>query len=433
VAFTTDSAAQVGGIDGATALADNATAVFNQASINSHSGTQLRVTGVVITNYTSSGDLSLDLTRLISSTDGFMDEVLSAREFYKADIVSLITESGNYCGQGYMPGEFSSTNRGCAVGNKSFAHEIGHNFGLGHDIENGGGATAYANGYRFYGSDGVYYRTIMAYAPGERISYFSTPNVSYLGTPTGVANTADNARRIIEYSNTIANIRQATTPSTGSMITFSTNTLNFGTASINEEKTLQITITNNGSAPLPIENLFLTGSAFQSADKSNCQITLSAFASCKMTIRFLSSSAGTFNEKLEVQASQATNNFASVILSGTAVLPSPNIVAATSLTFPKISVGLSSIQSLLISNNGTASLLITSINLVNSTGNFSIVSNNCTASSLLPGTNCKIDLKFTALAAGTFSAKLVIISNDPDQSPLTTTLSASTIKARGRK
>jgi preprotein translocase subunit SecE len=433
VAFAADSATQVGGIDGATALADNAAAVFNIASINSHSGTQLRVVGVVITNYTSSGDLSLDLNRLISGNDGFMDEVTSAREFYKADIVSLISESGNYCGLGYMPGEFSATNRGCAVGNKSFAHEVGHNFGCGHDIENGGGVTAYANGYRFYGSDGAYYRTIMAYAPGARISYFSTPNVSYLGTPTGVVNLADNARRIIEYSNTIANIRQTATPSIGSTITFSTNSLNFGSISINEEKTLELTISNNGSAPLPIENLTITGSTFQSADKSNCLLVLAGFTSCKINIRFLSAAAGTFNEKLVIQASLATNNFANVILSGTAVMPAPNIVAPTSLTFSKISIGETNTQSLLISNNGTAPLLFSSITLVDLTGKFFVVSNNCQESGLQSGASCKIDLKFTSLVIGTFTAKLNLATNDPDQPVVTTSLSGSTIKIRGKK
>jgi hypothetical protein len=77
--------------------------------------------------------------------------------------------------------------------NSVVSHELGHNFGCQHDRENSGGATgAYSSsyGYRFYGKNGVQYRTIMAYAPGTRLGYFSNPNVTAIepgvGVPVGV-------------------------------------------------------------------------------------------------------------------------------------------------------------------------------------------------------------------------------------------------------
>jgi len=48
----------------------------------------------------------------------------------------------------------------------------------------------------------VQYRTVMAYAPGTRIPYFSNPDVTYQGVPTGVPigqpNEAHNAMVITE-------------------------------------------------------------------------------------------------------------------------------------------------------------------------------------------------------------------------------------------
>ena len=48
------------------------------------------------------------------------------------------------------------------------------------------GIDSWARGYRFRGNDGVRYRTVMAYAPGTRIPYYSNPNVRFKGAPTGL-------------------------------------------------------------------------------------------------------------------------------------------------------------------------------------------------------------------------------------------------------
>ena len=78
----------------------------------------------------------------------------------------------------------------CAAGKFSNVHEIGHNQGCAHDRDNAGtGCNAYSfsYGWRFIGNYSfITYRTVMAYAPGDRIQYFSNPDVEFDGTPTGV-------------------------------------------------------------------------------------------------------------------------------------------------------------------------------------------------------------------------------------------------------
>jgi peptidyl-Asp metalloendopeptidase len=89
-------------------------------------------------NYTPvGGDLSDDLTWVRTDAG-----VAQLRNRHRADLVSLIVPAGSYCGRGYenYPVEatdeayaFSVVKASCAIGNYSFAHELGHNIGMRHD------------------------------------------------------------------------------------------------------------------------------------------------------------------------------------------------------------------------------------------------------------------------------------------------------------
>ena len=136
-------------------------------------------------------------------------QVTAQRNQYGADMVSMLVVDGlGACGIGYVmrsvgPGfavnAFQVTASSCAVGNLSWAHEHGHNMGMEHDPPNGttpaGASYPWSFGHIVDGS----YRTVMAYASActmgcTRRAYFSNPNVSYLGSPSGIAEVADNHR-----------------------------------------------------------------------------------------------------------------------------------------------------------------------------------------------------------------------------------------------
>ncbi len=107
-------------------------------------------------------------------------------------------------------------NRGCASGNLSFAHELGHNFGALHDPYVDPGTSPYAYGHG-HAAPAARWRTVMAYnnvcsAAGTscaRIPYFSNPNLSYgsPAQPLGTASTSDNARVHNQNATTVANFR----------------------------------------------------------------------------------------------------------------------------------------------------------------------------------------------------------------------------------
>ena len=212
VVYTSAARIGAGGVPAMNTLIDLALAEANAAYQNSLIPLTLNLVFRGEVAYTETGNAATDLSRLQNPNDGYMDGVHSWRNQYGADLVCLFTETmTTYSGLAFLMSNvstnfssysFSVVRRVYAAGTYTFAHELGHNLGCAHDRQNSNsqGAYPYSYGYRFVGSDSVIYRDIMAYPPGTRIQYFSNPNVTYLGTATGVAagatNAADNATTI---------------------------------------------------------------------------------------------------------------------------------------------------------------------------------------------------------------------------------------------
>jgi peptidyl-Asp metalloendopeptidase len=236
VVYTPKAVSKAGSVATLESRILNAVAAANAAYVNSQVQIRLNVVGLAQTNYSETGDMSVTLSRLRGTSDGYMDEVHNLRNQTGADLVALISEDGNYCGfayvmssvsSGFASSAFSVTNQGC-FSNQTFAHEIGHNQGNAHDRTNGGSAAhPYAYGYRTCDNltytNGQSFRTVMAYScSGPRVNYFSNPNVFYNGAPMGVAyeqdakNSADNARSMNITGPVTAGFRSApsTTPPT---------------------------------------------------------------------------------------------------------------------------------------------------------------------------------------------------------------------------
>ncbi len=166
-------------------------------------------------NYAESGSSNTDLNRLAGTTDGFMDNAHTLRDGHGADLVGLLVEDGGgFCGLGQLPVSGSSENYvsttaftitqyGCAGGNRSFAHEVGHNMGLRHDryVDDNNTPCAESHGYvnqaAFVASAPTEkrWRTVMAYNNDcadnggfncIRIGYWSNPSNTLTSDPMGV-------------------------------------------------------------------------------------------------------------------------------------------------------------------------------------------------------------------------------------------------------
>jgi peptidyl-Asp metalloendopeptidase len=231
----------------------------NQAFASSLVTPRVRLVHTLQVNYTDTTNNSLALDQLSGQTctdtactsvpvPVELQPLRDAREQFGGDLVSLVRplkepEHGS-CGVAWLIGPNSSTidNNDAPFGysvigsgsdiresdgftyscpNETLAHEMAHNMGQQHNVEDSdgdAGAHPYSYGYREARTDGFY--TIMAYPVANSSQflapYFANPNVNHPGTgrPTGNAN-ADNARSLNQTMLLVAQFRAPVIPFAG--------------------------------------------------------------------------------------------------------------------------------------------------------------------------------------------------------------------------
>lgn len=220
ILYTAAVRTSLGGEAQAQTFVQSAIDSANTTYVNSKVRQRLRLVQAQETTFVETGSLANELTGFRTAA-----ETLNLRTQYNADLVALISNSADNCGIGQLGNSsgnanqaFTVTSRTCAVGNLSFAHELGHNMGSQHNPESGSGA-AYSYGYGHY-VNGVF-RTVMSYVDPcpsgcTRRPYFSNPAVMFNGLPTGIEGSRDNARSLDNMSDLIANYRYS-----GSSLTLS--------------------------------------------------------------------------------------------------------------------------------------------------------------------------------------------------------------------
>ena len=217
VAYTWQVRVEAGNADALIRLAlDQANRIFANSLIRA----RVRLTYSYQTNYVQHDELYTDLDHLVTTDDGYMDEVHAVRDRHGADVVVLLRgrHNENHCSSTYNYSSyfgaslaFSVVGHNC-IGNYSFARALGHNLGAGNDYNPPFENHNFSHGHAFCNDLGNW-RTLMSWNRDRSCPvlqpYFSNPDVSLFGTPAGDEEVRNNARVINETAHIVANFREA--------------------------------------------------------------------------------------------------------------------------------------------------------------------------------------------------------------------------------
>ncbi|MDZ7773212.1 MAG: zinc-dependent metalloprotease family protein [Balneolaceae bacterium] len=261
--------------------------IFNraqQALDNSEVEIQFRMVHAAKTAYDEDNDTETGTTlgKLQATGDGNMDEAHALRDTYGADLVALLADVDDVGGIAYIMGStagapawaFSINRVQQLLFTSTFAHELGHNMGNHHSRDQSsspapaqGGLHDYSTGWKWEGNDGRTYVSVMAYDEDAELEapYFSNPDVSYMGAPTGSYNgihaPADNARSMNGIRGVVADYKQAdndprpstpvpTAPQDGETGLSRSTTLEWSVAAKAENYRVQLSASNNFGNPM---------------------------------------------------------------------------------------------------------------------------------------------------------------------------------------
>lgn len=256
VGYTNGLVSKLGSASAAETRVANLVALSNQAYANSQVTPRIRLVKTLQVAYTdtNSNEMALEaVTGVTCTTTSCSPQTVpaelaplrTARDQYGGDLVALLRplkspEQGG-CGIAWLLGGggfpidntdadfgYSVVSDGTDVDetdgrtyscvDTAFAHELGHNMGQQHNVEDSGGDSgthSYSYGYRESTSTGFY--TVMAYRLANssqfNIGYFGNPSVTYAdtGRPTGTAN-ANNAASLNISMPLVAQFRTPVVP-----------------------------------------------------------------------------------------------------------------------------------------------------------------------------------------------------------------------------
>ncbi len=202
ILYTSRAAAASGGTAAIRKQIDRAVLEANTVFQNSHANVRIRLRSAARVKYPESGDTSIDFDRLNNTKDGFLDFAPAYKAATHADLLCLVVEAAD--GYPFLalqgPSAFKATSiirRDHLAGSYYFPVMLSFNFGCQVQRGQAGDSPAfpYGYGYTFSTTNGDFTTVERSY--GQRIPYFSNPEISWYGVPIGVpegqTNAADNA------------------------------------------------------------------------------------------------------------------------------------------------------------------------------------------------------------------------------------------------
>jgi hypothetical protein len=168
-----------------------------------------------------------------------------------------------------------------------------------------------------------------------------------------------------------------------------------------------VTVTNTGTAVLPISSITLSTAGSQPfSQTNNCGTSVAVAANCTINVVFNPASVGPASATLSVNAGSGAGT-QTVALSGAGIAATYTALP-TSLAFGNETTNVASApKSVTVTNTGTAALPITSITLSTAGSQPLSQTNNC-GTSVAVGASCTISVVFNPASVGSAAAMLSV-------------------------
>jgi hypothetical protein len=244
------------------------------------------------------------------------------------------------------------------------------------------------------------------------LAAFTTCQISVAFTPSATG--AESATLNIADSDA-SSPQLVTLSGTGTAVSLSPSTLNFGNQTENTASAPQtVTLTNNGTTALAINSITTTGANAGDFSQTNtCGASVAAGGNCTISVTFTPTTQSAESATLQVSDSDPSSP-QTVALTGTGTKPVSGVgLSPSSLNFGNQSQGTASpAQTVTLTNNGTSALTINSITTTGANAGDFGETNTCGAS-VAAGGNCTISVTFTPSTQAAESANLSIADSDP--------------------
>ena len=209
-------------------------------------------------------------------------------------------------------------------------------------------------------------------------------------------------------------------------VTLVPGSLDFGTVTQGSNASLNVSVTNSGTAPLHITTVVLGGANANDYNSSSptCNSAVAVNSACTIIVTFTPLASGLRSATVTV-TDDSPGSPQTIAVKGTGVATGPGVTFSPAVpSFPTITQGTSGgAQTLTVTNSGTTSLHISSVVLGGPNSSDFNLANNCIAP-VAPTVSCTLSLGFNPLAAGQRTANLTI-ADDALGSPQTISLNAT--------
>ncbi|VAW74526.1 hypothetical protein MNBD_GAMMA15-2087 [hydrothermal vent metagenome] len=199
-----------------------------------------------------------------------------------------------------------------------------------------------------------------------------------------------------------------------------------------------VTVSNDGNADLILGNIAVANALaapFSILNDTCSAQTLAPAANCSLTVRFSPGSIGNFSDSFDIPSDDPDENPVTVSISGNGVgVPVPDITVTDTLApandlqiaFADLTVGGSNDQTVTVVNDGNADLVIGTVAQANAlAAPFSVLNDICSGQTLVATASCTLDVRFAPTTAVTSNDSFDIPSNDPDENPVTVSISGT--------